>query len=51
MTEENPRQAFGEGIPNQVVTLGLTREVKKDLNMKNNKAIGPDNIATEVWKS
>ncbi|XP_068219909.1 uncharacterized protein [Palaemon carinicauda] len=53
LNEENPRTVFEDGLPNEPVTIGVTRReleqaVKK---MKNNRAAGPDNIPVEVWES
>ena len=43
---------FGDGVPNQGLTPGISREeVEKALKkMKNKKATGPDNIPVEAWK-
>ncbi|XP_068235722.1 uncharacterized protein [Palaemon carinicauda] len=52
LNEENPRTVFEDGLPNEAVTIGVTRrEVKQAVKMKNSKAGGPDNIPEEVWKS
>ena len=52
LNEENPRTVFGDGVPNQALTPGISRlEVEKALKkMKNSKATGPDNIPVEAWK-
>ena len=44
---------FEDGVQNLGVTQSISRrEVKKQLmKMKNGKAIGPDGIPVEVWKS
>ena len=53
LNEENPRVVFGDGVPNEGITSGISRdEVKRALKkMKNGKACGPDEIPAEVWKS
>ncbi|KAI5726127.1 hypothetical protein M8J77_024147 [Diaphorina citri] len=53
LNEENPRNVFEEGTPNEGMTAEISREevvlaVKK---MKNGKATGPDEIPVEAWKS
>ncbi|XP_068213952.1 uncharacterized protein [Palaemon carinicauda] len=50
LNEENPRTVFEDGLPNEAVTIEMTRKevnqaVKK---MKSSKAAGPDNIPLEV---
>ena len=53
LNEENPRMMFEDGVQNLGVTQSISRrEVKKQLKkMKNGRAIGPDGIPVEVWKS
>ena len=53
LNEENPRMIFEDGVQNLGVTQSISRrEVKKQLKkMKNGRAIGPDGIPVEVWKS
>ena len=53
LNEENPRVIFEDGIQHLGVTQNISRrEVKKQLKkMKNGKAIGPDGIPVEAWKS
>ena len=53
LNEENPRVIFEDGSQNLGVAQNISRrEVKKQLKkMKNGKAIGPDGIPVEVWKS
>ena len=53
LNEENPRVIFEDGIQHMGVTQNISRrEVKKLLEkMKNDKAIGPDGIPVEAWKS
>ncbi|XP_066943263.1 uncharacterized protein [Macrobrachium rosenbergii] len=53
LDEENLRKFFEDGFQNHGMTHTITRkEVKKGLKkMKNGKAIGPDGIPAEVWKS
>ena len=48
LNEEYPREQHQNGTPNQGLTIGVTRaEVESALSkMKNNKATGPDEIAT-----
>ena len=50
---ENPRTVFEDGTKNLGMTHNIRRrEVKRALKkMKNGKAIGPDGIPVEVWKS
>ena len=53
LNEENPRAVFGDGVPNE----GSTREINREevevalKEMKNGKAMGPDGISVEIWKS
>ncbi|XP_066988284.1 uncharacterized protein [Macrobrachium rosenbergii] len=51
--EVNPRKFFEDGFQNIVMTHTISRkEVKMALKkIKNGKAIGPDGILAEVWKS
>lgn len=53
LNEENPRKVLEDGTPNLGATPGITRvEVEKALKkMKSGKAIGPDGIPAEAWKS
>ncbi|KAK3894199.1 hypothetical protein Pcinc_002033 [Petrolisthes cinctipes] len=53
LNEENERRVFGEGTVNVRDTPEISREeVKIALRkMKNGKALGPDEIPAEVWKS
>lgn len=50
---ENPRAVFDDGVPNEGLTPGIIREeVEVALKrMKTGKAMGPDGIPVEVWKS
>ena len=52
LNEENPRSIFGDGVPNEGLTQGISRnEVKVVVSrMKNGKATGMDGIPVEVWK-
>ena len=52
LNEENPRSIFGDGVPNEGLTQGISRnEVKVAISrMKNGKATGMDGIPVEVWK-
>ena len=51
--EENPRTVFGDGVPNEGLTPAINRkEVEVALTgMKHGKAMRPDGIPVEVWKS
>lgn len=53
LNQENSRMIFEEGFQNSGITRSFSRrEVKKQLmKLKNGKAIGPDGIPVEVWKS
>ncbi|XP_068229382.1 uncharacterized protein [Palaemon carinicauda] len=53
LNEEKSRTVFEDGLPNETVTVGVTRrEVEQAIKkMKNSKAAGPDNIPVEIWKS
>ena len=53
LNEENPRMILEDGVQNLEVTLSISRrEAKKQLKkIKNGRAIGPDGIPVEVWKS
>ena len=53
LNEENPRTVFGDGVPNEGLTPAINRkEVEVALKgMKLGKAMGPDGIPMEVWKS
>ena len=53
LNEENPRTVFGDGVPNEGLTPAINRkEVEVALNgMKHGKAMGPDGIPVDVWKS
>ena len=53
LNEENPRTVFGDGVPNEGLTPAIHRkEVEVALKgMKHGKAMGPDGIPVEVWKS
>ena len=53
LNEENPRTVFGDGVPNEGLTQAINRkEVEVALKgMKLGKAMGPDGIPVEVWKS
>jgi len=53
MNVENPRVETGAGLPTERRTDNISRrEVEKALRlMKSNKAVGPDNIPIEAWKS
>nr|XP_027232843.1 uncharacterized protein LOC113824304 [Penaeus vannamei] len=50
---KNPRVEIGAGLPTERRTDNISRrEVEKALRLMNsNKAIGPDNIPMEAWKS
>ena len=52
LNEENPRSIFDDGVPNEGLTQGISRdEVKVAISrMKNEKATGMDGIPVEVWK-
>ena len=52
LNEENPRTAFGGGVPNEGLTPAINRDkvVVAVKGMKNGKAMGPDAIPVEVWK-
>ena len=52
LNEENPRTIFDDGVPNEGLTQGISRdEVKVAISrMKNGKAKGMDGIPVEVWK-
>ena len=51
LNEENPRSIFGDGVPNEGLTQGISRnDVKVAISrMKNGKATGMDGIPVEVW--
>ena len=53
LNEENPRTVYRDGVPNEGVTPAINREeVEVALKgMKHGKAMGPDGIPVEVWKS
>ena len=53
LNEENTRTVFGDGVPNEGLTPTINREeVEVALNgMKHGKAMGPDGVPVEVWKS
>ena len=53
LNEENPRTVVTDGVPNEGVTPAINRkEVDVALKgMKHGKAMGPDGIPVEVWKS
>ena len=53
LNEENPMTVFGDGVPNEGLTPAINRkEVEVALKgMKHGKAMGPDGILVEVWKS
>ena len=53
LNEENPRTVFGDGVPNEGLIPAINRkEAEVALKgMKNGKAMGPDGIPVEVWKS
>ena len=53
LNEENPRTVFGDGVPNEGLTPVINRkELEVSLKgMKLGKAMGPDGIPVEVWKS
>ena len=53
LNEENPRTVFVDGVPNEGITPANNRtEVGVALKgMKHGKAMGPDGIPVEVWKS
>ena len=50
--EENSTSIFDDGVPNERLTQGISRnEVKVAISrMKNGKATGMDGIPVEVWK-
>ena len=52
LNEENPRSIFDDGVPNEGLTQGISRnEVKVAISrMKHGKATGMDGIPVEVWK-
>ena len=51
LNEENLRSIFGDGVPNEGLTQGISRnDVKVAISrMKNGKATGMDGIPVEVW--
>ena len=53
LNEENPSIVFGDGVPNESLTPAINRkEVEVALKgMKLGKAMGPNGIPVEVWKS
>ena len=53
LNEENPRTVVTDGVPNEGVTPAINRkEVDVALKgMKHGKAMGPDGISVEIWKS
>ena len=53
LNEENPRTVFGDGVSNEGLAPAINREeVEVALKgMTLGKAIGPDGIPVEVWKS
>ena len=53
LNEDKPRTVFGDGVPNQGLTPAVNRaEVEVALEgMQIGKAVGPDGIPVEVWKS
>ena len=53
LNEENPMTVFGDAVPNEGLTAAINREeVEVALKgMKHGKAMGPDGISVEVWKS
>ena len=52
LNEENPRSIFDDGVPNEGLTQGISRDdVKVAISrMKNGKATEMDGIPVEVWK-
>ena len=53
LNEENPGTVFGDGVPNEGLTPAVNRK-EVDVafkGMKHGKAMGPDGIQVEVWKS
>ena len=52
LNEDNPRSLFDDGVPNEGLTQGISRnEVKLAISrMKNGKATGVDGIPVELWK-
>ena len=44
LNEENPRVVFGDGVPNEGITSGISREEVKEAlkKMKSGKACRPD---------
>ena len=53
LNEENPRTVFGDGVPNEGLKPAINRkEVEVAFKgLKLGKAMGPDGIPVEVWKS
>ena len=52
LNKENPRSIFDDGVPNQGLTNGISRnEVKVEISrMKEGNATAMDEIPVEVWK-
>ena len=52
LNEEDPRSIFDDGVPNEGLTQGISRnEVRVAISrMKNGKATGMDGIPVEFWK-
>ena len=53
LNDENPRTVFGDGVPNEGLTPAINREEVQVVlkGMKHGKAMGPDGMPVEVWKS
>ena len=53
LNKENPRTKTGDGMPNCGMTTDITRqEVARAIRrLKNAKAVGPDELPVEAWKS
>ena len=53
LNEENPRIPSGDGLPSEGPTTDISRAevVQAMRSTKSNKAVGPDSIPIEVWKS
>ena len=53
LNEENSRTIFGDGVPNEGLTPAINRKEVEVAHkgMKNGKAMGPDEIQVDTWKS
>lgn len=50
LNKKNLKVVVEDGMPNQAIRSEMSKKVKKALQMKNNKATGPDNIPIGTWR-